>query len=149
LDVTTAAATLGISTESVRKRLLRGTLAGRKIEGKWEVDLPGRPAPPDAVVLPDRTLVQDGSGREQDAPPRVDDLLQRITWLEQRVEAAEVERAELRRLLAEALHQAYQLPPAQDAAPHAEESEKAPVPVEVVQTAPAPARGFWARLFGR
>jgi hypothetical protein len=35
-----AAARLGISREAVRKRLERGTLKGRKINGQWSIELP-------------------------------------------------------------------------------------------------------------
>jgi DNA-directed RNA polymerase specialized sigma24 family protein len=40
LDIEAAAAHLGISPDAVRKRLQRGTLAGRKIRGRWLIILP-------------------------------------------------------------------------------------------------------------
>jgi predicted DNA-binding protein (UPF0251 family) len=39
LDMDEAAARLGISQEAVRKRLERGTLKGRKVNGQWYIEL--------------------------------------------------------------------------------------------------------------
>ena len=39
LDMDAAAAQLGISREAVRKRLERGTLKGRRVNGEWVIDL--------------------------------------------------------------------------------------------------------------
>jgi hypothetical protein len=40
LDVSRAAARLGISPDGIRKRIQRGTLRGQKIGGTWQVILP-------------------------------------------------------------------------------------------------------------
>ena len=39
LDMDAAATRLGISREAVRKRLERGTLKGKKVNGQWYIDL--------------------------------------------------------------------------------------------------------------
>lgn len=66
LDIADAAARLGLSTETVRKRLQRGKLKGYKTpEGAWRVILPGLDSPgqqpgPSPDSSPDKGL--DGSG---------------------------------------------------------------------------------------
>jgi len=45
LDVSAAAARLGISPDGVRKRIQRGTLRGQKVEGVWRVILPAVESP--------------------------------------------------------------------------------------------------------
>ena len=74
VTIAEAARRLGVSTDAVRKRLHRGTLAGAKVAGEWRVWLPvgrgsdttDRPDPrpdatgpgPDADRTGDRTLVE-------------------------------------------------------------------------------------------
>lgn len=53
LSVAEAAAALGISTDAVRKRLMRGTLPGEKVSGQWRVTLPDDV--PDTSPTSDRT----------------------------------------------------------------------------------------------
>jgi hypothetical protein len=54
LDIEAAAAYLGISPDAVRKRLQRGTLAGRKIRGRW------------LIILPDGGTGQELGGKQDD-----------------------------------------------------------------------------------
>jgi hypothetical protein len=54
LDIEATAAHLGISPDAVRKRLQRGTLAGRKIRGRW------------FIILPDGGIGQELDGKQDD-----------------------------------------------------------------------------------
>lgn len=53
VSVSEAAAILGVSTDAVRKRLMRGTLPGEKVSGQWRVTLPDDV--PDTSPTSDRT----------------------------------------------------------------------------------------------
>ena len=118
LSVSEAAARLGISSDAARKRLERGQLAGLKRAGRWWVLLPLTGATDaDASPVADMDLTglgpdPTGHGQRSDRPPpdpdrsdrtdsrpELDRALEEIRWLRERLEQAEEERAELRRLL--------------------------------------------------
>ncbi len=56
VGVIEAARMLGVSTDAVRARLRRGTLAGEKVDGEWQVIIPASDA-----------TRQDATGSQQDA----------------------------------------------------------------------------------
>jgi DNA-binding transcriptional MerR regulator len=111
LDLVTAARRLGLTTEGVRKRLIRGQLQGRKVGGKWTVILSNNPDKQPDNISPFPTT--DTNNRVGVDPEVVDALKAHITTLEStvseqrtelesrrhEVEQAAEERAELRRLL--------------------------------------------------
>jgi hypothetical protein len=158
MDVTEAAAQLGITEAGVRKRLQRGQLHGEKVGGQWFITLPdtARPAP-GPLVTPGPVPSRDETRQTGQPVTPPDGLAERVAWLETEhdrllrvIEQDAVERAELRRLLAELIHQLpQQLPPAPEPAGRAEEPATPPTVAEPVQTTPVSQRGFWARLFGR
>ncbi len=79
ITIVEAASWLGVTPETVRKRLQRGVLPGCKIDGQWVVQLPkqeqdtGRPAPPteqetNQTPQPTKQDAKPGTSRtEQDA----------------------------------------------------------------------------------
>ncbi len=66
LPLRAAAARLGLSTDTLRKRLQRGLTPGRKVDGSWVVDVP-------VVRDRPRDRPQDGPGPVRDAPGPVPD----------------------------------------------------------------------------
>ena len=131
LTLDEAAAILGVNREAVRSRVRRGSLSGEKIAGVWYVSLAGQVA----------------TGRPADRPPRpgprnelVATLQAEVEDLRRRLDRSQEAEAELRRLLAGALHSL----PAGSPTPAPEQTHSAP------QTAvtPPPRRPWWRRLLG-
>ena len=97
LDIATAARTLGLTPDAVRKRLARGSLQGFKdTRGKWQVTLAGQP---------------DMSGRDTDVQPDNDRtgsdkavmvLEDTVAILRSELDSKNVQIGELHRLLAQA-----------------------------------------------
>jgi hypothetical protein len=170
LTLTDAAERLATTPEAVRQRIKRGSLTGVKEAGRWFVVLPVQldatnqqldAVPEPSGRQPDTQLdegeqrldagvtePEQATGRPSSRDQLVDELREEVVYLRAALEREQVASAELRRLLAVQLP-ALPYTVAPDAAGRAEEPEKAPAPTEPVQTAPQPARGFWARLFGR
>src|SRR5437868_6866165 len=100
LPMNDAAAALGIHPDTLRRRIKRGQIAAeRDAEGRYVIDVPDADATANtADAAP--TQAPSGTG----ALPRhvqmlLDGLREEVTWLRSRLEAAETERAELRRML--------------------------------------------------
>ena len=82
LELADAARRMGLSSEALKKRLIRGTVPGRKVDGRWMVLVP------DAChdVTPDVTTRDDGhhDGRHDDGvipssqPSPRDELIERL-----------------------------------------------------------------------
>jgi excisionase family DNA binding protein len=89
MTIPEAARALGLSVDAVRKRIRRGQLPAQKAAGVWRVrvDTPAGPRPG-----PDQ-------GGSRTSPADIQELSRRVRWLETRLEKAEEERGELRRLL--------------------------------------------------
>jgi hypothetical protein len=107
VPVAEAARRLGVTPDAVRRRLQRGTLAGEKRAGVWQVA--GAALPPDTTATgPSPGPRQDATGQGQDAPPAlIDHLRAEVDYLraelhaERERSAAERERADV--LMREAL----------------------------------------------
>jgi hypothetical protein len=136
-----AAQVLGISPEAVRNRLSRGTLSSEKVEGRVHV----------LLARPDRS--QPIGDVSTDIPiDIVDELRDRIRYLEDQVEQEREARRRADTLLARMMDRLPELeaPPETPGSPPeaAEEPERAqprpdsPAPQEGVQ------RPWWRRVFG-
>ena len=111
LSISEAARQLGVSREAMRQRIRRGTVRSAKVDGAWVVYLDGP-----GTTTPDSERTDHSGGRPDaqrtDTDPDdvqgtsrielIDQLRDENSWLRTRLEAAEQERAELRRLLAQA-----------------------------------------------
>lgn len=100
LSLDAAADQLGVTREAVRLRIRRGTLRGEKRPDGWVVWL-DEPAG-EAVGRSRPTTDRPATDQPTDRPGRAErerELLDRIAWLETRIERAEDERSELRRML--------------------------------------------------
>ncbi len=97
VTVQSAATALGISVEAVRKRLQRGQLHGERHGGRWYVDLSRQ----DSKSGQDQSRTE--PGQDQQSSPDVQGLISHLQTenkrLWERLERAEEERAELRRML--------------------------------------------------
>lgn len=107
LPLAEACSALGISRRTALRRLADGTLQGAKSEGKWLVDVQvGANAQPDtrARAETERANAELAHARELLAEVRADrDRLATLAeTLTHQLERADVERAELRRLLSQA-----------------------------------------------
>jgi excisionase family DNA binding protein len=105
VTVAEAAALLGVSVDTVKRRIRSGALhSSRTAQGRVLVDVPGEEAAPQAA----ESAPQTPHSASQDAPHvhRNDEVLAAITaerdWLRERVERAESEREQLRILLSNA-----------------------------------------------
>lgn len=147
LDLAAAAAALSTTPEALRLRIKRGTLPGRKQDNRWYVCVPSSdrapaladdqsaPTPTDQPISHRPVATDRSQPIETNQPPADDDqsppssdytrdrdeliaeLRSRISFLEQQMEQAAIERAELRRLIAAALSRVPQLPPASTDSP--------------------------------
>ncbi len=97
LDITTAARTLGLTPDAVRKRLARGSLQGYKDErGFWHVTLDTEP-----VTSGHDTAAQPGSDRNG-ADKTVLVLEETVAMLRSELDTKNVQISELHRLMAQA-----------------------------------------------
>lgn len=81
VSVSEAAAALGVSTDAIRKRLTRGTIAGEKVDGQWRVILPDNEldTQPDNGAPPSDTPTGHGApGDMQDLRDTIEDLRGRL-----------------------------------------------------------------------
>jgi excisionase family DNA binding protein len=159
LSLREAALRLGVSERTIRRRIHSGTLRAERAVGAFGPEYRLTPEVVESAQVRQTVTVLPqppaGDARQLAAliaaavEPLVTELAAlRADLAAERAEAAQ-ERVELHRLLAEQMRQLPDAAPAQDAATRAEEPATLPAPVEPSQTTPAPARGFWARLFGR
>jgi len=157
LTLAEAAAALGISSEAVRKRLKRGGLAGRQVDGRWYVtlDTPGG-QPADAGTH--RVDERPDDGGAAGYPPLVAALEARVVSLElelarthaalRRAQEAE---GEQRRIIAGLMARLPELaaPTPRPAATGDAPTASPPPEVAAVPAVPAPARRPWWRWGGR
>jgi hypothetical protein len=156
---------LGLEPETVRKRLQRGSLAGRKVDGSWLVILP-EPLQTVSAHVPDSApemlfTVPDTQDSEPDTarpvpesvPDKVDILPgEAVTRL---IDLVEKQQEEIRQLAGQvgflqAVRQTLeeqvrllQVPAEEPVEERAEERAEEPAPAEV---APPPPRRWWHRL---
>jgi hypothetical protein len=137
VDVERAALQLGVKPDAVRKRLRRGTLAGRRVGNGWDVWLDGASREPSRDEPPGKPPGEPDKPPEQATQAVV--LAEENAWLRRRVEALELalnrEQEAVLRLSA-----ALGLRPALDAPARAERHESTPAPVDAVQQ---PSRRWW------
>lgn len=106
LDISDAAARLGLSTETVRKRLQRGKLKGYKTaDGSWRVVLPG----PDS---PGQQPGQESTPSPDNSSALVDALRDEVAFLRSQLQARDDEIRRAHILLQQAQQQATALLPA-------------------------------------
>jgi len=149
-----AAAQLGISRDAVRLRIRRGSLNATRVNGRWVVDLNGRdgdvvrtlPVANDRV----RPLVEAELAQLRLERDHARELLTRVEAEQERtvkqldtlaeeVRQAAVERAELRRLLAEAIRSL----PAPSFTMTPEKTGSPPMDMETTAKPPRPWWAFW------
>jgi len=151
---------LGLSYEATRARLRRGTLPGERRSGGWVVFLDGRPPDrpatghdrPQSGQRPAGRPASDDRDRSGDLHPpdrevvrldaEVTHLRDELAWFKLRLEAAEVERSEMRRLLAA---QTPQRALVENATTRAEAGENRPEGVASTQSTVARWWCFWRR----
>ena len=147
-SVPEAARVLGISERAVRKRITTNTIAATRAPQGWQVELAAVPRAVPGPPWGGTAVPEGGTSAPVDAPGAVPTALvdelrhqrsvleEQLAAMRQQLAAAEVERSELRRLLAAALQQRA-LP-----GPVTRNSEAVPNYEEV---APRPPWWSWAR----
>jgi excisionase family DNA binding protein len=147
-----AAAVLGVSVDTVRRRVRRGTLTARRgargqlfvvgLNGTGSLPMQAAPAPMQADAMP-RQAAADTLRLERD---HALELLGQVSaerdWLRVEIERRGVELAEMRRLLAAAMPA---LPPPDNAAVAAEMPENRPAGMETAPKRAPPWWAFWRR----
>jgi hypothetical protein len=85
LTIPAAAERLGLTSDAIRMRLKRGTLAGRKVEGRWVVLVPGSNADPtstertqNAQEAKTERLTQRETQRSAEHPDATNALIDRL-----------------------------------------------------------------------
>jgi hypothetical protein len=153
VDVGRAAELLGVPVAAVRKRARRGSLQAWKIDGEWRIAVPADECGTSHGIPTDERIGRatgpdtghpsgEPAGLDAGHAALIDELRSEVAFLRQLTEHQAG-------VIATLSAQIPALPPAPEAAGRAEGAEKPPATAEPVQTASAPARGFWARLFGR
>jgi hypothetical protein len=139
LDLDGAAARLGISREAVRKRLQRGTLKGRRVNGRWSVELPDDP-----------------DGRADDGRTRADGdqltevLRDELAFLRRELETRRESERELRIIIARLTEQLKALPVGASDAPERDEKPRdEPQDTGYVYRVPEPVRRPWWQWWRR
>jgi len=96
MSIVEAAATLGVSTNTIRRRLTSGLLTGKKTGNKWLINV-------EDLENPSRFNGDSAKGREHQFPPTPDILLEvlqgEIMTLKEQLEARTREIGELHQLL--------------------------------------------------
>jgi hypothetical protein len=154
MSVRQAAAELGITVEAVRNRIKRGTLSSEKEAGSVFVILDGDPATADQ---PEAGRGQTSDHTQPDEQPAVlvEELRDRIAYLERQVEEEREARRRADTLMARLMDRVPELP----AASHEEPRESRETATEAeAGTSPnasaspqtgAQRRSWWDRLIGR
>ena len=140
-SISEAARRLGVSRDAMRQRIRRGTVRSAKVDGAWVVYLDGPGTATGDGGWSDGAGTQPwteetDTDRDATRTELIDQLRGEVAWLRQRLEEAEVERSEMRRLLLAHAPAARALP--------AGEASRAPeqVPQHVP---PSPLRRSWWR----
>lgn len=142
LPIPDAAAALGVSVDTVRRRIRSGALtAQRDGRGRYLVDVP-TPAYADAYAAPGERL-----GTPTQATAAGDRDREEIAFLRAELERRGVELAEMRRLLGNAQQQlAGLLPaPAESVTTRTEPAENAPLDTQPTQRSRRPRWRVWRR----
>ncbi|PLS86805.1 MAG: hypothetical protein CYG60_05295 [Actinobacteria bacterium] len=155
LDVRQAADALGLSSDAVRKRIARGTLRSRKGEdGSVSVWLDAAGQRQDG----DQPTSGTEAGRALDAD-LVEELRDRVRYLERQLDVRTEELREHRRLLAGLIERVPELEAARQAPPDAPgsapggakgpgEGQGPPEAPTGSEAASSPPRSWWQRIFG-
>ena len=102
MTVAEAAQTLGVSVETVRRRIRAGDLPGERVATAWgwayRVTLPDATASV-AITQPTAPVAPEHDGCEAVLRARIDDLLAHVATLTDTLQAREAETADLRRAL--------------------------------------------------
>jgi len=96
VTVQQASVLLHISERAVLKRIQQGTLRARKIDRQWQVWLTSGSEP---SVLSSEPITDGAEPVRNDQTPLLDQLQGEVQFLRARLEAADVEKSELRRLM--------------------------------------------------
>src|SRR5215218_1911261 len=135
LTVPEAAAELGTTSEGIRSRIKRGTLPTERESGRVWVILEAAQPRPGAAPTGDRAA---------DRAELVDELRERVAFLERELDTRTEENRRKDHLLAAALERVPALEPPESPETPAGGTADTPAPPE----APAEARPWWRRVFG-
>ena len=95
-----ASVLLGISERAVLKRIQQGTLRARKSDRQWEVWLTSSSAlGSEPSVMSSEPITGSAEPVRVDQTPLLEQLQSEVQFLRARIEAADVEKSELRRLM--------------------------------------------------
>ncbi len=149
LTIRDAADALGVSVDTIRRRVRRGEFVSRRDARGWIlVELPDAIGSTSPMQPPADVASGPSAAESVPLPEVVQRLEEENRWLRGQLDEAARERAELRRLLAGAMRTP-ELPAGRDPTPSpspAREAEPAPTPH--VPTTAARRRSWWRRLFG-
>ena len=100
VTVQQASVLLGISERAVLKRIQQGTLRARKSDRQWEVWLTSSSAlGSEPSVMSSEPITGSAEPVRVDQTPLLEQLQSEVQFLRARIEAADVEKSELRRLM--------------------------------------------------
>jgi len=100
VTVQQASVLLGISERAVLKRIQQGTLRARKADRQWEVWLSSSSAlGSEPSVMSSEPITESAEPVRVDQTPLLEQLQSEVQFLRARIEAADVEKSELRRLM--------------------------------------------------
>ena len=144
LDMDGAAARLGISREAVRKRLERGTLKGKKVNGRWSIDLTDCSDDTDDVGGYSDTRTDDGRTRT-DGDQLVATLRDEVAFLRRELETRDEEIRRRDHIIAGLVQRIPELSPGAAESPESHESPRdEPQDLGYVYRVPeAPGRPWW------
>jgi uncharacterized small protein (DUF1192 family) len=136
LTVTEAADALGITSEAVRTRLSRGTLRSVRDQGR-------------VYVLLDRDMTQPNTDRTNDQTALVDELRERVAFLEAELKIRTEENRRKDHLLAAALERIPAIEPSESPETVEGEPNRAEPRSATGGTQDGAQRPWWRRVFGR
>jgi hypothetical protein len=100
LAMNEAATALGIHPDTLRRRIKRGQIAAeRDAEGRYVIDVPDADADVGSAEAAPRQAPDRAEALPRHLQMQLDGLKEEVAWLRARLEAAEAERGELRRML--------------------------------------------------
>ena len=146
LDMDAAATRLGISREAVRKRLERGTLKGKKVNGQWYIDLTGCSDDTDSADDHSDTRTDDGRTRT-DGDQLVATLRDEVEFLRRELEARTEEIRRRDHIIAGLVQRLPELSPGTSESPESHESPRDEPHPGYVYRVPEPPRRPWWRFW--